>query len=120
LTDLCNAALDKKLSEISACWDKRAAVGVVLAAGGYPNEYEKGLPITLPSQLDDFKKVFHAGTAIKNDQLVTNGGRVLCACALGENVNQAQKYAYELVDKIHWKDMFCRRDIGYRAIAREK
>jgi phosphoribosylamine---glycine ligase len=120
LTDLCNAALDKKLSEISACWDKRAAVGVVLAAGGYPNDYEKGLPITFPSQPDDFKKVFHAGTAIKNDQLVTNGGRVLCACALGENVSQAQKYAYELVDKIHWKDMFCRRDIGYRAIAREK
>ncbi len=120
LTDLCNAALDKKLSKISACWDKRAAVGVVLAAGGYPNDYEKGLPIQLSSEELNEKKIFHAGTAMKDDQLVTNGGRVLCACALGENVSQAQKYAYELVDKIHWKDMFCRRDIGYRAIAREK
>lgn len=120
LVDLCNAALEQKLSEISVCWDERASIGVVLAAGGYPNDYEKGLSITLPSQLHDFQKIFHAGTAIQNDQIVTNGGRGLCACALGENVSQAQKYVYDLIQQISWKDMFCRRDIGHRAIAREK
>jgi len=120
LTDLCNAAIDQKLPEISVCWDKRAAVGVVLAAGGYPNAYQKGDFITLPTQLPDHQKVFHAGTALKDDQLVTNGGRVLCACALGETVSQAQQYAYDLIQQISWKNMFYRKDIGYRAIAREK
>jgi phosphoribosylamine--glycine ligase len=120
LTDLCNAAIDQKLPEISVCWDKRAAVGVVLAAGGYPNDYQKGDVISLPTQVTDYQKIFHAGTASKDDQLVTNGGRVLCACALGETVSQAQQYAYDLVDQISWNGMFYRRDIGYRAIAREK
>lgn len=120
LTDLCNGALDQKLHETTACWDKRAALGVVLAAGGYPNDYDKGLPIQLPSETRNGTKIFHAGTAIKNNQLVTNGGRVLCVCALGDTVTQAQQYVYELVDKIHWKDMYYRQDIGYRAIAREK
>jgi phosphoribosylamine--glycine ligase len=119
LVSLCNAALDGKLGTISTEWDPRPSLGVVLAAGGYPGSYNKGdvikgLPAETPTS-----KVFHAGTTEKNGQIVTNGGRVLCAVALGDTVAEAQKQAYLLVDQIHWKGMYCRRDIGYRAIARE-
>jgi phosphoribosylamine--glycine ligase len=120
LTVLCEAALDGRLNEITMDWDPRAALGVVIAAGGYPDSYEKGLPIeglqdaaALPG------KIFHAGTALQAGKVVTNGGRVLCAVGLGENVSAAQRAAYALVERICYKEIRYRRDIGYRAIARE-
>ncbi|KUJ74601.1 phosphoribosylamine--glycine ligase [Thiomicrospira sp. XS5] len=121
LEELCLAALDKKLDQISAKWDSRAALGVVLAAGGYPDSYRKGDVIKGIDEANGVDtKVFHAGTAT-NDQgeVVTSGGRVLCVTALGENVTDAQKKAYEAVTKIQWQDEFHRTDIGHRAIKRE-
>ncbi|HEB58049.1 MAG TPA: phosphoribosylamine--glycine ligase [Gammaproteobacteria bacterium] len=124
LVALCQAALDGKLDEVEARWDPRAALGVVMAAGGYPGDYRKGDVITgLPAHPDDTgpdARIFHAGTALKDGQVVTSGGRVLCATALGETVSAAQRAAYALVDGISWPDAVWRRDIGYRAIAREK
>ncbi len=121
LTALCEAALDGRLDQISMDWDPRAALGVVLAAGGYPDDVRKGDVIhgldaaaTLPG------KVFHAGTASRDGAVVTAGGRVLCAVGLGSTVSAAQTAAYRLVDQISWEGMQCRRDIGYRAIAREQ
>ncbi len=120
LTDLCNAALDNKLNEITADWDPRMSVGVVLAAGGYPFDYNKGDIIRgIPAETID-AKVFHAGTKILNHELTTNGGRVLCACALGDSVQQAQTKAYEAVHAIEWDKVYFRNDIAYRAIEREK
>ena len=102
-------------------WDKRAALGVVLAAGGYPESYAKGKVITgIEDANSDSVKVFQAGTALADNQLVTSGGRVLCVTALGDSVTQAQETAYAAVNKISWDGMFCRTDIGYRAIAREQ
>ena len=95
-------------------------MGVVLAAGGYPDEYRKFDVIDGLSLGDNNGKVFHAGTEMKNGHVVTNGGRVLCATALGNTVTEAQKAAYKLVDEIHWDDVYFRTDIGYRAIAREQ
>jgi phosphoribosylamine--glycine ligase len=121
LVELCQAAIDGKLDTVDADYDERAAVGVVLAAGGYPESYHKGDIITgLPEQEVAGEKVFHAGTIGSNGNVVTNGGRVLCVTALGNNVSEAQERAYELVKKITWKKVFYRTDIGYRAIAREK
>lgn len=122
LSELCLAALDKKLDQIKAEWDTRAALGVVLAAGGYPDNYAKGDVISGLDQVNaPDLKVFHAGTALNaNNQVVTNGGRVLCVTALGENVSAAQKRAYEGVAKISWNGCFSRKDIGYRAVAREQ
>jgi len=126
LAALCDAALDKKLDQTEAQWDARAALGVVLAAGGYPGDYRKGDVIHgLPQQEGNTVKVFHAGTQLDGDDartsnVVTSGGRVLCVTALGDTVAQAQQLAYAQVDKIHWEGGFCRRDIGYRAIAREQ
>jgi len=128
LVALCNAALDGKLATITTEWDSRAAVGVVMAAGGYPGNYAKGDPISgLPTpdktsaapNTTIMTKVFHSGTRQIDGQLVTNGGRVLCVVGLGDNVSEAQSQAYELVDQIHWNNAYFRRDIGYRAIARE-
>ncbi len=120
LVELCNAALDGKLDQTHIDWDPRPALGVVLAAGGYPDSYRKGDVITgIPEETAD-SKVFHAGTAEKDGQVVTNGGRVLCAVALGDSVAEAQKKAYQLADAIHWEGVYFRRDIGYRAILREK
>jgi phosphoribosylamine--glycine ligase len=119
LVALCNAALDRKLDSLTTDWDPRPSLGVVLAAGGYPASYHKGDVITgLPAETPT-SKVFHAGTTEKDGQFVTNGGRVLCAVALGDTVAEAQKQAYQLVAQIHWNGMYYRRDIGYRAIARE-
>jgi len=121
LVALCLAALDKKLDTTMADWDERAALGVVMAAGGYPESYEKGSPIQgLPKKQSRDQMVFHAGTADTNNNIVTNGGRVLCATALGNSVREAQQRAYELVKEISWDGAFYRTDIGYRAIAREK
>lgn len=121
LVTLCKAATEGKLNECTIEFDSRAAVGVVLAAGGYPDDYRKGDVIHgLPSDDNREAKVFHAGTVLKDGQVLTSGGRVLCATALGANVTQAQAQAYALVDKIQWDGVFSRRDIGYRAIARER
>jgi phosphoribosylamine--glycine ligase len=120
LTLLCDAALDRRLDQVSAAWDTRPALGVVIAAGGYPGAYRKGDIIEgLPQQESSEAKVFHAGTALADGRVVTNGGRVLCVTALGDTVASAQRNAYQLAAQIDWRDGFYRRDIGYRAIARE-
>lgn len=120
IVELCDAALDGKLDQTTADWDDRCAVGVVLAAGGYPGDYAKGDAISLPQSTEEGAKVFHAGTAMKDGQVVTNGGRVLCATALGNSVTEAQQRAYELVKQVDWNGVYYRDDIAYRAIAREK
>ena len=118
---LIEAALDQRLEQATAEWDSRASLGVVLAAGGYPASYRKGDAIDgLPSEEETDTKVFHAGTAEKRGKVVTNGGRVLCACALGATVGEAQRRAYQLVRRIHWDDVYYRTDIGYRAVKRER
>jgi phosphoribosylamine---glycine ligase len=121
LTQLCDAALDQRLDEIQAEWDPRAAVGVVLAAGGYPDSSSKGEEISGLEQAARLPgKVFHAGTSLFNGKVLTNGGRVLCAVGLGATVGEAQRSAYSLCNVIHWNAVRYRRDIGYRAIARER
>ncbi len=121
LVELCLAALEGRLHEVKAEWDSRTAMGVVMVAGGYPGEYTKGAVIqglTSASQLEG--KIFHAGTQLQNGQVITTGGRVLCACALGKTASEAQTKAYALVNQVSWEGMYYRRDIGYRAIARER
>ena len=121
LVELCNAAIDRKLDKVTAQWDSRNALGVVLAAGGYPASYSSGDVITgLDTNTKTDRKIFHAGTTEKDGNIVTAGGRVLCAVALGDSVGEAQTKAYELVDEINWDKVYFRTDIGYRAIDREK
>ena len=121
LVSHCLAALDGALDSEQASWDSRPAVGIVLAAGGYPGSYTKGDAITgLDGLATASAKVFHAGTAIKDDQVVTNGGRVLCATALGNTVAEAQQAAYELAAGIEFKGIYKRSDIAWRAIEREQ
>ncbi len=121
LPDLCLAALQTRLHKIDAVWDERAALGVVMAAAGYPANVSTGDVITGLADIGDDKvKVFHAGTALKDDALVTAGGRVLCVTALGDNVSEARKTVYRAVAKIQCEGMFFREDIGYRAVDREK
>lgn len=121
LVELCLAAVDERLGEHKINFDDRAAIGVVLAAGGYPESYAKGEVIHgLDELTGEDIKVFHAGTAENNDDIVTQGGRVLCATALGDSVTAAQTRAYELVRSISWKDVYFRTDIGHRAIKREQ
>jgi phosphoribosylamine--glycine ligase len=119
LIDLCEAALDGTLAAAEVQWDPRAALGVVMAAGGYPDAYRKGDPIT---GLDEAAalpgKVFHAGTRIDGTRIVTAGGRVLCAVGLGDTVSAAQLQAYNLVHAVHWNLVQYRLDIGHRAIKR--
>lgn len=120
LVDLIEAALDGKLADSEAEWDERPTLGVVLAAGGYPESYDKGDVISgldADAATDDLK-IFHAGTKEDRGNVVTNGGRVLCCVALGDTVADAQTKAYGLVDQISWDGMYCRRDIGYRAVNR--
>jgi phosphoribosylamine--glycine ligase len=119
LVDLCEAALDGALDRTEARWDPRAAVGVVMAAGGYPDAYRTGDPISgLDAAARLPGKVFHAGTRAEGAQIVTAGGRVLCAVGLGDTVAAAGDEAYQLVNAIHWNLVQYRRDIGHRAIAR--
>ncbi|WP_248800296.1 phosphoribosylamine--glycine ligase [Pseudomonas sp. MWU13-2105] len=118
---LIEAALAQALDKIEAQWDPRPSLGIVLAAGGYPGDYAKGALIKgLDAAASLEGKVFHAGTALKDGQVVTSGGRVLCATALGNSVGAAQQQAYKLAAKIDWDGCFYRSDIGYRAIARER
>jgi phosphoribosylamine--glycine ligase len=119
LTDLCEAALDGTLPGIDVRWDARAALGVVMAAGGYPDAYHKGDAISgLEAAASLPGKVFHAGTRREGAQIVTAGGRVLCAVGLGDTIGAAQVQAYNLVHAIHWNLVQYRLDIGYRAIKR--
>ena len=117
LVELCLAALDHRLHEKTTVWDERPALGVVLAAGGYPESYKKGNIIEgLNSATTPEQKIFHAGTCLEKNQTVTAGGRVLCACALGNNLSDAQTNAYQLVSTIHWEQMYYRTDIGFKAL----
>jgi len=117
LVELCLAALDHRLHEKTTVWDERPALGVVLAAGGYPESYKKGNIIEgLNSAMTPEQKIFHAGTCLEKNQTVTAGGRVLCACALGNNLSDAQTNAYQLVSTIHWEQMYYRTDIGFKAL----
>ncbi len=120
LADLVEAAIGGRLDKVEAEWDRRFALGVVLAAAGYPDKPVKGDVITgLPANETEDAHVFHAGTAERDGLVVTAGGRVLCVTALGDNVKTAQKRAYELADAIHFEGRQYRRDIGYRALGRK-
>ncbi|MDA0679956.1 MAG: phosphoribosylamine--glycine ligase [Proteobacteria bacterium] len=120
LVTLCEATLNGRLENETAQWDSRAALGVVMAAGGYPASYEKGKPISgLDESGDTAAMVFHAGTAMHNNDVVTSGGRVLCVVGLGNSVADARDVAYARVASIRWDNVFYRKDIGHRAIARE-
>ncbi|WP_031434689.1 phosphoribosylamine--glycine ligase [Methylomarinum vadi] len=117
LVELCLAALNKQLDTTETQWDNRVALGVVLAAGGYPSSYRKGDPISgLPQDESEDSKVFHAGTRQTPQGVVTAGGRVLCACALGDSIAEAQDKAYRLARQISWDDVYYRTDIGFKAI----
>ena len=121
LAELCLAAVNGKLDQVDAQWDPRPALGVVMAAGGYPGSYSKGQVISgLDAANQGGTRVFQAGTQLLDGQSVATGGRVLCVCAMADNVSEAAKEAYAGCDKIHWDDAFFRRDIGHRAIAREQ
>lgn len=121
LVELCLAAVEGRLDRVEARWDPRPALGVVMAAGGYPDTYATGRPIAgLDTALPADVKVFHAGTQAVGSTILTNGGRVLCVTALGDSVSQAQTRTYQAVDRISWDDCQYRRDIGHRAIARER
>ena len=119
LVDLIDAALDGDLARAHPEWDARAALGVVMAAAGYPGSYGKGHPIAGIDHDRPGTKVFHAGTATDGDRVVTSGGRVLCVCGLGEDVREAQRRALDRAATIGWDGAWHRRDIGYRAVARE-
>ena len=120
LVELCLAAVNGKLDSIQSKWDPRPALGVVMAANGYPGKYTTHDEIHgLPLNSTPDSKVFHAGTMLENGKVYTHGGRVLCVTALGSSVLQAQQHAYALLKPIHWRGCFYRHDIGYRAIERE-
>lgn len=121
LVELVERGIDKKLDSTTALWDERAALGVVMAAGGYPGDIRKGDAIAgleAAAKLDG--KIFHAGTTLKDGKVVTSGGRVLCATALGKTVSEAQQNAYVLVKAVSWEGEYHRSDIGYRAVEREQ
>ncbi|MDH3000888.1 phosphoribosylamine--glycine ligase [Chelonobacter oris] len=121
LVELCLAACDGKLDQVRSEWCAQAALGIVLAAEGYPGDYRQGDVINgIPSTEQSGQKVFLAGVEQKNGQLVTSGGRVLCVTALGDSVAEAQQQALQLAEQLQWQGRFYRRDIGYRAVAREQ
>jgi phosphoribosylamine---glycine ligase len=117
LVELCEAALSGELDQVDSLWDERPALGIVMAAGGYPDIYRKGDVISgLPATEQEGLKVFHAGTQQSENEIVTAGGRVLCVCALGENLLEAQNRAYATTQSIHWDDVYYRTDIGFKAL----
>lgn len=117
LVELCLAACDGELASKTVQWDSRSALGVVMAADGYPGSYDKGELIQKIPLSTEWSKVFHAGTKINLDEnIVSNGGRVLCAVALGNNITEAQQNAYSLVDQIDWEGAYFRTDIGFKAL----
>jgi phosphoribosylamine--glycine ligase len=117
LVALCQAALAGELDGRDVEWDPRPSMGVVLAAGGYPADYPKGDVISGLEQADsEDVKVFHAGTKANGNDVVTNGGRVLCVTALGSDLQAAQRNCYEAIKAISWEGMNYRRDIGWRAL----
>ena len=118
LVELCLAASRGELDQVEAQWDSRPALGVVMAAGGYPEAYHKGDEIIGIEQVSN-AKVFQAGTRMEDGKTVTNGGRVLCVTALGNTIREAQQRAYEGVKAIKWSNAYYRTDIGYRAVDRE-
>jgi len=121
LAELCLAAVAGRLDQVDALWDPRPALGVVMAAGGYPGLYSKGQEISgLDAANQGGTQVFHAGTKLLDGQVVAAGGRVLCVCAMADSVDEAATAAYSGCNKIHWDGAFFRGDIGYRAIARER
>ena len=115
LAQLCLLATQGKLDVTHIEWDERVSLGVVLAANGYPNDYKKGEKIIVPADSGD-AKIFHAGTKLESNNIVSNGGRVLCATALGSSIQEAQKRAYELVDRVDWHGSYYRTDIGFKAL----
>ena len=115
LAQLCLLATQGKLDVTHIEWDERVSLGVVLAANGYPNDYKKGEKIIVPVDSGD-AKIFHAGTKLESNNIVSNGGRVLCATALGSSIQEAQKRAYELVDRVDWRGSYYRTDIGFKAL----
>lgn len=119
LYELCDAAVDGRLDGMCAQWDPRPALGVVLAAGGYPGRYDRGMAISgLDTDTGDGCRIFHAGTTLEAGTVRTNGGRVLCVTALGEDIAAAREHAYATVDTLCWEGMQFRRDIGWRALQR--
>jgi phosphoribosylamine--glycine ligase len=121
LVELCLKACSGSLDEADISWAPRASIGVVSASDGYPGSYEKGAVIHgLDAELGDDVKVFHAGTRMQNGDVVTSGGRVLCTVALGDTVSSARDLAYAALEHVGWEGAFFRRDIGYRAVAREQ
>ncbi|MFK5983848.1 MAG: phosphoribosylamine--glycine ligase [Pseudomonadota bacterium] len=120
LSELCLLAIDGQLDKADIQWDKRPTIGVVMAAGGYPESYSKGDIISGLDSIDDKRvKVFHAGTVSEQGQVKTAGGRVLCVVAMEESVTKAQQLAYKYIEKINWNKAFYRTDIAYRAVQRE-
>jgi len=119
LVELCQRALDAELTTVELAFAEDVALGVVLASGGYPNNYETGHEIRGLAEDIDGTKLFHAGTREDGARVITAGGRVLCVVGMGSSVGEAQARAYQRVDAIGWKDMYCRRDIGHRAVRRE-
>lgn len=121
LSELCLLAINGQLDKADIQWDKRPSIGVVMAAGGYPEDYIKGDVISGLDSIDDERvKVFHAGTVSEQGEIKTAGGRVLCVAALEESVTRAQQLAYQYVKKINWDKAYYRTDIAYRAVEREK
>jgi phosphoribosylamine--glycine ligase len=119
LVELCIAGIEGRLDQVEALWDPRYALGVVMAAGGYPDEYRKGDSITGLDKMESGVKVFHAGTALKDNQVLTHGGRVLCVTGLSKTALGVQQKVYNNVKKIHWNDPYFRTDIGFKAVLRE-
>jgi phosphoribosylamine--glycine ligase len=115
LANLCLLGARGSLANVTAQWDSRSSLGVVMAAKGYPNSYQKGDLISLPGSSSS-AKVFHAGTKLDNEKILSNGGRVLCATSLGKDLKDAQNRAYSLVNEIEWDGSYFRTDIGFKGL----
>jgi phosphoribosylamine--glycine ligase len=116
LVELCLAAINDELESHEIEWTEKHACGVVIASQGYPESYESNKLISLPNNTESETKLFHAGTKLSNNEVLTSGGRVFCATALGDNLKEAQAKAYNLVDKVSFEGAFFRKDIGFKGI----